>query len=131
MIGWLSARAIGAGIPAGAARVLAWAAFALLLAALLALGLCMHDRALIARHDTGRDVALSEGARAADANAATQRRADDARGASEAATLKEVIAHEAALPEASAAPSAARLAYYACIRMQQAARAAGHPAPAC
>lgn len=125
MIGWLSSLALAAGIPARLAAALAWAALALLLALCLALGLCAHDRALIARHDAARDGALIEGARAADAHAAAARRADDARGASEAASLKEVIAHDAA------APSAARAAYYACVRMQQAARAAGRPAPAC
>ena len=125
MSGWLSSLALAAGIPARLATVLAWAALALLLALCLALGLCAHDRALLARHDAARDVALSEGARAADARAASARRVDDARVAAEASSLNEVIAHDAA------APSASRLAYYACVRMQQAARAAGHPAPAC
>jgi hypothetical protein len=119
MSGWLARL----GLPAG----VGWAAALLAGLLLLALATCARDRRLIANHDALRDAALAEAARAADARAATARRADDGRLANETTQLNEVLAHA---PSADP-PSAARRAFYECVRMQQAARAAGAPAPAC
>jgi hypothetical protein len=125
--GWLTRLAAALGLPRGLATVAAWGAILILGLLLLMLATCIHDRRLIARHDALRDAALSGAARTADAHAAAARRADDGRLASEMTQLNEVLAH---VPSADP-PGAARRAYYDCIRLQQGARAAGAPAPAC
>ncbi|HWL47765.1 MAG TPA: hypothetical protein VNQ31_08620 [Sphingomonadaceae bacterium] len=124
MSGWLARveRTLGA-----AGGVAAAVAVALVVAALLVLATRARDRRLIASHDALRDAALAEAARAADASAAAARRADDGRLANETIQLNEALADA---PSADP-PSAARRAYYDCVRLQQAARAAGAPAPAC
>lgn len=61
---------------------------------------------------------------AADANAAEAQLSDAERLANESRQLEEVIDHA---PD----PNAARRSYYRCLRVQQRARAAGDPAPAC
>lgn len=126
MSGWLTRIALGLGLPRGLATVVAWAAILMVGALLLMLATCVHDQRLIARHDALRDAALSEAARTADAHAAAARRADDGRLASETIQLNEVLAH---VP--SDMPGAARRRFYECIGLQQGARAAGAPAPAC
>ena len=60
----------------------------------------------------------------ADTKAADTRVNDEVRAEKERAELKEVI-------EDAPDPAAARRAYRACVRLQQAARASGRPAPAC
>lgn len=126
MSGWLTRIALGFGLPRGLATVAAWGAILILGALLLMLATCVHDQRLIARHEALRDAALSDAARTADAHAAAARRADDGRLASETIQLNEVLADVPSDP-----PGAARRRFYDCIRVQQDARAAGAPAPAC
>ena len=123
MTGWLSALAQRADAP----RWLIGAAILIALMLLAWLALAAHDRRVIAAHDAARDLTLSESARAADASAAARRRDDDRRIAAEAAQLEKGIADA----PTEAAPDAARRAYYRCVGLQQAARVAGDPAPAC
>lgn len=123
---WLAALAMKAGIPERFARAAIIALGVLLLILAAGIAKCRYDRALIATHDAARDLELSEGARAADANAAETRRADDARLSTESIQLNEVVTHAEPAPL-----SDARRRYYDCLRVQQAARAAGRPAPAC
>ena len=123
---WLAALAMRAGIPERFARASVIALGVILLILGLGIAKCRYDRALIAAHDAARDLELSEGARAADANAAETRRADDARLSAETYQLNEVVTHAEPAPL-----SDARRNYYSCLRVQQAARAAGRPAPAC
>ena len=105
------------------------AAIALLIAAailLLWLGKLAYDRALVTRHDATQAAETATADRAADAKAATQRRADDARLQAEAAELEKVT-HNAA----STDPLGPRRAYYDCVRLQQQARELGRLTPAC
>ena len=118
------------GVPARFARAIVWGAIIASLIGCLALAKCGYDRRTIAAHDTARDLELSDGARAADGNAATARVEDTARLSTESVSLNEVIANAPPPPE-PASLSDARRAYYECIRVQQAARASGRPAPAC
>ena len=126
MIAWLAALAMRAGIPERFARAAVVAIGVVLLILAAGIAKCCYDRTLIASHDAARDLELSEGARAADANAAETRRADDARLSAETYQLNEVVTHAEPAPL-----SDARRNYYSCLRVQQAARAAGRPAPAC
>ena len=123
---WLATLAMKAGIPERFARATVIALGVILLVLALGIAKCRYDSALIADHDAARDLSLSEGARAADANAAETRRADDARLSAESFQLNEVVTHAEPAPL-----SDARRNYYSCLRVQQAARAAGRPAPAC
>lgn len=70
------------------------------------------------------NVEALEGKNKADANAATQRRADDLRLNDEGAQLKEAQRN-------AQSPTDRRLARHRCIRLQQQARKAGQPTPAC
>lgn len=122
---WIATLALRLGIPERAARIALIALAVAILIAALGIAKCRYDRTLISGHDAARDVSLAEGARAADGNAAETRRADDARLSTESVQLNEVIAHAPLAPV-----SDARRAYYDCLRLQQAARASGRPAPA-
>jgi hypothetical protein len=85
----------------------------------------LYDRSVIEQHDANQraDTAIAD--RKADGNAAVQRRADDARAATESQEIKEAI-HEAG-PD----PAARRRAYYDCIVRIQAARRDGKQPPSC
>lgn len=85
-----------------------------------------YDAALIDRHDAGRALETERADRAADAQAATLRRADDARLEAEADALEKVTENASI-----ADPRAARRAFYECVRLQQAARELGRLTPAC
>jgi len=124
---WLAALALRLGIPERLARIGLIVLALLLLVVGLGVAKCSYDRDLVAAHDAQRDARLAEDARAADANAAEARRVDDARLSSESIQLDKVTAN-ASLDQPI---SPARRAYYDCIGLQQAARAAGRPAPAC
>lgn len=128
MIGALASLVAGLGIPQRLARI---AAIALLVVALLlALWVAkqIYDRNLVARHVATDAVVQSQADRAADAQVATQRRADDARLRVEAQELERVTADEM---DATLEISDARRRYYDCVRVQQQARARGDLTPAC
>lgn len=96
----------------------------LMVGAILALLLCLALMVGCDRNDDGQAVATAQADRAADAAAATRRRADDARLSAEADALERIT-------ENAADPLAARRAYHVCVRLQQQARAAGRLTPAC
>lgn len=128
MIGALARLVAGLGIPQRLARI---AAIALLVVALLlALWVAkqIYDRNLVARHVATDAVVQSQADRAADAQAATRRRADDARLRVEAQELERVTADEM---DATLEIGDARRRYYDCVRVQQQARARGDFTPAC
>jgi len=129
MLTMLSRLAAGLGVPEAYARLVVIIAAITLTIAALTVTKCSYDRSIIAAHDPQRDAHLAEGARPAYPNPAVARQADDARLSTETVSLNEVIAHAA--PPEPVPLSDARRRYYDCIGLQQAARAAGRPAPAC
>ncbi|MGE4321731.1 MAG: hypothetical protein AB7E60_01725 [Sphingobium sp.] len=125
MIGALAQLLAAGGLTGQRSRWLAVGVIIAIAIVALWVALTLHDRRVIARHDADAAVAGARADRAADAAAAATRRSDDARLQAEADALEKVT------DNALADPLAARSAYYACIRMQQQARAAGHITPAC
>ena len=117
---------VSAGLSQRRARQLAVGLICLLVLLALWLAKLAYDRSVISRHDAGQAAATAQADRAADAQAATQRRADDTRLSAEAAALEKVTENVS-----SADPRTARRAYYECIRVQQAARKLGGITPAC
>ena len=89
----------------------------LVTALILALGLakCAYDRSIIANHEANQDAANTKADRKADSKSAEQRRADDARLATEKSDLERITGNEAQ------SPADRRRAYYECVRRQQAA----------
>lgn len=129
-MGWIASFFIRAGLPVRRARQLAIGLLIALAIAGLWIAKLAYDRRVIATHDAASAVTQSRADRAADAQAATRRRTDDARLEAEADALEKVT--EDAMHDAiSADPRAQRRAYYDCIRLQQQARAGGHLTPAC
>lgn len=124
---WIVAWFASAGLSERRARQMAIGLIAVLIVAALLLGKLAYDRALIARHDSAATADQLRADRAADAKAATRRRADDARLEAEAGALERITDNEMV----AADPLAARRLYYDCIRLQQQARAAGQLTPAC
>lgn len=125
MIPMLIARLIGLGVPAKAAKpILAVLGGLLLLGALWGLKSC-YDHSVIDKHSAKQEAATAKADRKADAKAAETRLADQARETAEATQIKE------ALNEAGPDPAARRAAYYRCVRVQQAARAAHKPPADC
>lgn len=124
---WIVAWFASAGLSERRARQMAIGLIAVLVVAALLLGKLAYDRALIARHDSAATADQLRADRAADAEAATRRRADDARLEAEADALERITDNEMV----AADPLAARRLYYDCIRLQQQARAAGQLTPAC
>lgn len=127
MIGAIAAWFMSAGLAERRARQLAVGLLIILAIVLLWLGKTLYDRAVIRRHETGQATATAQADRAADAQAATQRRTDDSRLEAEADALERITANEVDATD----PMAARRAYYACVRLQQQARARGDITPAC
>lgn len=122
---FLLALAIKAGIaPRFAKPVLIGLAIVLLLAA-LGTAKCTYDRSVIRNHTAGQDAATAKADRKADTNAATQRRADDARANTEQTEIKEAI------DVARSTGADPRAAYYDCVSRQQAARRDGKPPANC
>ena len=117
---------VSAGLSERRSRRLAIGLIALLVLLGLWLAKLAYDRSVISRHDAGQVAATAQADRAADAQAATQRRADDTRLSAEADALEKVTENVS-----SADPRTARRAYYECIRVQQAARELGGLTPAC
>lgn len=99
------------------ARPVAYAALAFVLLAMLGIGKCTYDRAVIAKHEAKQDAANAKADRKADAKAADQRRVDDARLTTEQQAIKEAI------DEAKRIGADPRRVYYDCVREQQRARA--------
>lgn len=123
---WLTAFLAANGLSQRRARQLSIGLLILIgIAALWAL-VAWRDARLVAAHDAGKVATTAQADRAADAAAATRRRADDTRLQAEAAALEKVTTD---VP--SSDPRAARRAYYDCVRVQQQARDAGRLTPAC
>jgi hypothetical protein len=126
ILGGLASLLAGAGVAQRFARPLAIGSLAIAAIALLATGKCAYDRSIVSALDDRRDAELAGPARRADDQAATERRAEDSR------TVQEVQQIEKVIKDAPHAPlSDARRDYYRCVRLQQQARAAGDPPPAC
>lgn len=128
MIGAIAAWLASAGLPPRMSR---WVAIGVLVAVLMVglwAALSWRDSRLVARHEADAVAAQARADRAADADAATRRRSDDARLEAEADALERITENVSIDPRD---PRAQRRAYYECIRVQQQARAAGRLAPAC
>lgn len=124
MIGFLVPLILRTGIPARFAKAVAWIVIAIAAVLLIWLGWTLLKGQIIRDHDLGQALEQSEADRAADQNAAEQRRADDNRLANEASELGRA--------EANAQTDLdRRLARQRCIRLQQAARRDGREPPAC
>ena len=122
---WIIARIIGLGVPPALAKPLMGIIAALaLIGAFVGLKSC-YDRKVVATHNAKQDAATAKADRKADAKAAEQRRADDARLTTETNEIKEAV------NEAGTDPRARRAAFYECVRLQQAARRDGKPPAEC
>lgn len=130
MIGPIISMLVGAGASPRVAKVGAWALLIGLLVAILSLGKCAYDKNLIDRNDDRRraDTAIAD--RKADNAAADQRLEDHQRRQQEAAELKEAVTYAPKDPAVSDDVER-RLALHRCLRLQQAARAAGDQPPSC
>lgn len=93
--------------------------------AILGTAKCAYDRSVIEQHQAKQDAANAKADRKADAKAADQRRADDSRATTEAEEIKEAV------NEARQTGADPRAAYYACVRLQQAARREHKPPASC
>ncbi|MGJ0508946.1 MAG: hypothetical protein ACR652_17820 [Methylocystis sp.] len=125
MIAFLASLALKAGIPARFAKFAVIAALVMLLIVGLGVAKCTYDRSVINAHDAKRDAATAKADRKADEHAAVQRRTDDARLATETQEVKDAV------EEAKRTGADPRAAYYACVRLQQSARARLQPPPDC
>ena len=122
---WLIGLALKAGIPTRFAKVAVIIAGAVLLITLLGIGKCSYDKSVVERHNARAEATTAKADRKADAKAAEERRADDARAVTESQEIKEAI------NEAGNDPAARRAAYYRCVSAQQAARRNGKPPADC
>lgn len=113
------------GIPSKFAKPAIIAAIIALAVLALGLGKCAYDRSIINAHEAKQDAANSKADRKADAAAAEQRRADDARLQTETQEVNHAV------EKAGNDPVARRNAYYACVRAQQLARAKRQQPPTC
>lgn len=124
MIGLL----IGALAPHIGERYAKPAAWALIIVAVLALSAltwrCVKSD-IIEKHDAEQDAEVIVLTQEATSNAVEERGTDVARSAQERSEIKETI------NEAKAEGRDPRAAYYRCVGLQQQARKAGRPAPAC
>lgn len=124
MFALLAGLALKVGVPQRFAKAVGiFAAIIFLIGALAGLKAC-YDHSIIANHDARQDAANTKADRKADENAATRRRADDTRLNAEATALKEATKN-------AQTPHDRRVARQRCIRLQQAARAAGREPPSC
>lgn len=113
------------GLSPKVARIVAIGGLVVLLLVAMAGAKCAYDRSVIKAHDAKREAAVAKADRKADAKAAEQRRVDDARTTTESQEIKETI------NEARSEGRDPRAAYYACVRLQQAARREHKPPPEC
>ena len=118
MIAWLM-------LKLGAPKWAIYAGIVVLLLGALGTAKCAYDRSIIKAHDAERDAATAKADRAADAKSAEERRADDSRLAQETQEVKEAV------DEARSEGRDPRAAYYACVKLQQSARARGEPPADC
>lgn len=125
MIAAAAAWLIGKGVSAKLAKPLIFFGLFIAVAALLAGAKCAYDRSIIKAHDAERDAATAKADRKADTKAAEERRSDDARLTTETQEIKDAV------DEAKRTGADPRAAYYACVRLQQSARARGEPPPNC
>jgi hypothetical protein len=121
----LVAMLIGWGVPARLAKPLLYGVGALLLILAIFAAVKIHDHRVIAQHQASQDAANAKADRKADASAAEQRRSDDARLTNETQEINNAVS------EAKRTGADPRLAYYQCVRLQQAARAAKRVVPSC
>ena len=119
MLSFLIPLATGIGIPAKFAKPAIIGTLIVLAVVLLGLGKCAYDRNVIKAHEAKQEAATAKADRKADAKAAEQRRADDARSTQETQQIKEAV------NEAGSDPAARRAAYYRCVQLQQSARKSG------
>lgn len=98
---------------------------ALLLCLAIFAAVKLHDRRVIDTHEAKQDAANAKADRKADATAAEQRRVDDARLTTETQEVNNAVS------EAKRTGADPRAAYYACVKLQQAARAANRVVPSC
>lgn len=117
---------VSAGLSERRARQLAVGLVILLVLLALWIAKLIYDRTLIAQHDANQAIETVTADRAADAQAATERRTDDARLEAEADALEKVTENVSIND-----PRAARRAFYECVRLQQEARKLGRLTPAC
>lgn len=125
MLSFLIPLALKAGIPQRFAKPAIIGVLIVLAVALLGLGKCAYDRNVIKTHEAKQEAATAKADRKADAKAAEQRRADDARSTLETQQIKEAV------NEAGSDPAARRAAYYRCVQKQQLARRNKLPVPSC
>ena len=116
------AGALGIPTPFRKAAVIAAGIVLLGLAALAVVKI--HDHRVVATHEAKQDAANARADRAADAKAAEQRLADDARLTNESDELNRSTAN-------ASTDLDRRLAFQRCLRLQQSARAANRKPPAC
>jgi hypothetical protein len=122
MIGFL----IACGIPERFAKVALIVLAVILAVALIALGKCAYDATIIRNHDNARNATIAVDARDGEANAADQRRTDDAAIFNQSEEVKHAVD---SLPETT---TSARQHARACVilRQQSQAGATGIPASA-
>ncbi len=123
-VGTFLAGLVGFKPGAGIAKALGIGAGVLLLLTVLAGAKCAYDASIIENHDARQAAETTKADRKADTTAAEQRRVDDNRLNTEQAELGKA-------GQNAQDRNARRVARQQCIRMQQAARAAGRQPPAC
>lgn len=116
---------VGWGVPAKLAKPLLYALGALLLVGAIFAAVKLHDHRVIAQHEATQDASNAKADRKADNQAADQRVADNARQTNETQEINNVVS------EAKRTGADPRAAYYHCVELQQAARAANRVVPAC
>jgi hypothetical protein len=116
---------VGWGVPQKLVKPLLIGIGALLLIFAIFAGVKIHDHRVIKQHQAEQDAANAKADRAADQKAADQRRTDDARVTTETQEINHAIS------EAKRSGTDPRSAYYQCVKLQQAARAAKRVVPAC
>ena len=116
---------IGWGVPAKLAKPLLYGVGVLLLLLAIFAAVKLHDRRVVAQHQAAQDASNAKADRKADQQAGEQRRADDARQTNETQEINNAVS------EAKRTGADPRAAYYHCVELQQAARAAKRVVPAC
>ena len=132
LIASAAAKLIGWGLPAKFAKPVV---NVLLIASLIGIAiaawniwLSQRDQDVIDRHEAEVNMKVESAVRGADGEAADQRRDDDSRAAAEAGELQKVNEND---PDKDKPATGSQRDYLRCIKLQQQARAAGNPAPAC
>lgn len=116
---------VGWGVPAKLAKPLLYGLGILLLLGAIFAAVKLHDRRVIETHDATQTAVNAQADRKADQQAADQRRSDDARLSNETTEVNNAVS------EAKRNGGDPRAAYYACVKLQQAARASGRVVPSC